>query len=1730
MQVFAVGIFPPPCIRAQDGGRLLSYGQSVPIEPGGEGSPSLILAVARPKPEPVTLGSELPSISHLHRPSSVNEATSRSDLIAKAVPASNPKLDPGFGLLALVGFETDWLQFIPSAEAKPPAASVPSDPPPPARRRARPAPENSLWWQMGQRTGTAPSLAPLKHPFLQSETIPSDASPRAATESLRTAAQTAGQGGSGTFAVSRELIPSAPREGVSRLTAEGRAPEPRIRSQTNALAILNAADPGTLRADFSVANTADKTAASVLLPSPEVLAPNAVTAVKTWTGAISNEWGENANWSPSGKPGNNDVPVFNNVFVVQPAVLANTTVAGLWMTGDIGQNVVIAGPKELQISNNTGFGIQIDNTNSFTLTINAALKVQNPQTWANNSNNLFTVGGEIDLNNRALTVSGAGSATFSGKITGSGAVTKTGSGTLTLVSTASDYDEQLTIQDGTLSISTINNSNVVGVLGKSTLAVILGGATGSTTGVLEYTGETASSTKRFTMATGGIGDFRISNAATNLTLSAVIDGGGVLAKTGPGTLTLAGTAANTLSGTTFVRDGVLQLNKTAGLNAFAGSLTVGDGNGAASSAVARWLASNQTPDGQGVTILGDGWVDLNTFAEVIGPLTMTGGRVTTDTGTLTLGGQVTGNAFTTSATISGNLALGVSNRIFDIADGAAAVDMDISAIVSGTVALTKSGAGTMVFSGANNYSGATSVNAGVLNIQSNTGLGTTAAGTTVANNATLQLQGGITVGNEALSIRGTGASGQTGALVNVSGTNSYSGPITLAAAATVSSDSGILNLTGGISGPTFGLTLAGTGTGTVSSVIGTTSGGLVKAGAGTWTLSGANTYTGSTTINTGILNIQHAAGLGDVASGTTVASGATLQLQHGTGITIGAETLNISGSGAGGQNGALVNVGGTNNYGGLLTLGAAATISSDGGILNLTNAGTITGGTFGLTLAGTSDGNITSIIGTTTGSLTKNGAGVWTLSGANTYSGNTIINAGTLRLGANDRIADASAVHVSGTGVFDLNNFSDAINSLTMTAGSVTTGGGVLTLGGDVTGSASAASASISGNLALGGDRTFSVADGAAAQDMIISAVISGAGKTVTKSGAGTLTFSGGSANTYSGATTVADGVLELNKTAGVNALGGSITVGDDTGAANSAVTRWLAANQFSTSTAVTIVADGRLDLNNFAQTIGGLTMTAGSVTTGSGTLTLGGDVVGNASAASATISGNLAFGGDRTFAIADGFAAQDMIISALISGAGNILTKSGTGTLTLSGSSGNTYNGNTFVTGGTLELNKTAGMNAFGGILTVGSGTGAADSVVVRWLASDQIIDTQGVTVRSDGWLDLNNQSERIGTLAMTAGRVTTGTGLLTLGGTVTSFASATSATISGNLNLGANRTFNIANGSAAVDMNISAAISGGFNLIKSGAGTLALSGANTYGGSTTINAGTLQLGASNALPDTSALSVSGGTLDLQSHNDTVGAVTLSGGGAIIGTGTLTSTATYTLQNGSASATLAGAGAVTKTTASTVTLTGANTLSGDVTVGAGTLILANSGSGALGAVNTVTVNAGGTLLLGADNQINNAAPVNLGGGTFAKGNFAEGGASAAGVGALTLTAAGSILDFGSSTVGVLNFANFIANGFMLTINNWTGTPETVGNGSSDRLIFASNQSSNLGSFGFTGFDGGAMQFDLGNGFFEIVPVNPIPEPSTYVGGLLTLLLLGYSQRRRLAFFKKRAPEPAEGA
>src|SRR3989441_13306741 len=147
---------------------------------------------------------------------------------------------------------------------------------------------------------------------------------------------------------------------------------------------------------------------------------------KTWTGATNTIWGTNSNWT-GGAPAAGDNAVFNSAFSNQPNLAGNASAGGIWMTGSVGQNVTISDSGfTLTLQGNTingtaGLGILVDNANAFTLTISASLKLGAAQSWTNNSGNVLTISGNVDTNNKALTINGTGNTTISSVITSSNA-------------------------------------------------------------------------------------------------------------------------------------------------------------------------------------------------------------------------------------------------------------------------------------------------------------------------------------------------------------------------------------------------------------------------------------------------------------------------------------------------------------------------------------------------------------------------------------------------------------------------------------------------------------------------------------------------------------------------------------------------------------------------------------------------------------------------------------------------------------------------------------------------------------------------------------------------------------------------------------------------------------------------------------------------------------------------------------------------------------------------------------------------------------------------------------------------------------------------------------------------------------------------------------------------------------------------------------------------------------
>ena len=263
-----------------------------------------------------------------------------------------------------------------------------------------------------------------------------------------------------------------------------------------------------------------------------------------------------------------------------------------------------------------------------------------------------------------------------------------------------------------------------------------------------------------------------------------------------------------------------------------------------------------------------------------------------------------------------------------------AIGQNAGDVIAGSGALIKQGTGALTLSRANTYSGATTISAGSVSVTNAAGLGATTAGTTVASGATLSLDN-VAIGTEGLTINGTGVGGN-GALIG-SGTAASSGTVAMGSASTI-----------GVAAGTDQLTL-----------LGVVSGGfaLTKIGAGTLISSGSNTYTGGTVISGGTLAVTANNALGTTAGGTTIASGATLDLRN---VTYGtAETLTVNG-------GTIATSTGTSSFAGNVVLGANSTVNVAG--TQLTLSGVVSGANRG---------------------IDKQNAGTLVLAGANTYTGAT---------------------------------------------------------------------------------------------------------------------------------------------------------------------------------------------------------------------------------------------------------------------------------------------------------------------------------------------------------------------------------------------------------------------------------------------------------------------------------------------------------------------------------------------------------------------------------------------------------------------------------------------------------------------------------------------------------------------------------------------------------------------
>ena len=501
-----------------------------------------------------------------------------------------------------------------------------------------------------------------------------------------------------------------------------------------------------------------KIARCIVATSITALSPLAFAASDTWKLAPgSSSWNTSTNWVAGGQPGNStttgsntDIATFNNnssQLTVNLGTSRNlggmtfdTASAGAYtITTSANQRFFFTRGSTTQMTSSVG----ASQTISGTMRIGAGISGSNNYTFLNNassSSRIFTLGPIRNDSGASTTLIFGGSNTGLNSINGTVdettgganvlAVTKQGAGTW-ILEVANTYTGGTTIDAGILGVG-------------SPTALGTGGLT-INGGAIAASGATRTLTNNVTVAGnfsfGGLGSAIVLNgtvglggstrsatlAGNSVTLGGVISNGGLTIESASGTrsLTINGAGANTYTGLTTVNGGTVTLAKTGGAIAIAGNLTINTG---ASAGTVVLGASSQIATTATATVSTGGTLDLATFNQSLTNVVLTGGTITSSTGVLT----------------------GLTNN-FDLRSGS------VSGKLGGTVGLDKSTAGTVTLTGANTFTGTTTVSAGTLEAGAAGALGNTTnlnltggtlllsnTGTTdrINNSATVTMAGG----------------------------------------------------------------------------------------------------------------------------------------------------------------------------------------------------------------------------------------------------------------------------------------------------------------------------------------------------------------------------------------------------------------------------------------------------------------------------------------------------------------------------------------------------------------------------------------------------------------------------------------------------------------------------------------------------------------------------------------------------------------------------------------------------------------------------------------------------------------------------------------------------------------------------------------------------------------------------------------------------------------------------
>ncbi len=1035
----------------------------------------------------------------------------------------------------------------------------------------------------------------------------------------------------------------------------------------------------------------------------------------TWTGGgDGSSWTGSANWSGP-TPSTTPPPGADIIFA---GTGANVSTGQDQTTGAI---TFASGATAFTIGGNTiTLGGNLTNSSSSVQTVNSALALNASRT-IDADGGAIVLGGDIALSStgalpNTLTFTGGENITVSGVISdgpaaGGGIVVDMTSPTAVVtLSGNNDFSGTATLSGG---ITNINQATALGnqnALGSNIL--IFDGGTLQLAATMEF-----GQFRNLEMLSTGI----IDTNSFDLTINGGISGSGGLTKMGDGDLTLAqvdSQIVNSYSGQTTVSNGTLTVGYAQALGDTTGSTVVENG-----ASLIVDATGNFNVTGESLTLNGSGDGGNGALHLTVGISTWDGAISLASASSI----QADAN---TSLTLGQSVSLGANNLTLNTASTSAFINID--GALAGSGDLIAGGSGVVTVTGANaGFTGDTMINGGILAIESGSSLGTGTGSLTVASGASLRFQGtsNSTVTFSSISLSGTGDASLAngGAIYNDSATTTtLAGNITLTGATTISSVLGQLNVTGDIDLGAFDLTVYNAAslvslTGDISG-----SGGISTAGSSALLLGGANSdYSGATTVINGTsLTVTSSNALGSTSGGTSVAVGGALNFKSLTGISIGAESLSVGGSGVG--SGAINNVLGNNSFAGAVSFTSATTIQATAGRLTL--SGALSGSNTPLTI----QGNGTVYFSGDTSGLTGSPPLV-------------SINSGTFASG------DMANVQVSlgtgGQGSFSMPTYSpgdinhvQTVNLLGLSFADALQSGGAVGLIMDLGAGGTSDRINVTNPSALNVAIQFYFNDAGFDTDGAYTLLntstgafpIPDLGNLTFKSNITGLsgTFSGD--NTSSVVFTASSGPAVWKNTAGNGQWSDSSNwlIG---GSATSVTPAGGSATSFNVASAATV--DTESD-----RYVGGIEFAAPSaqVTIANNTVTTYGDIVNNSSvtqqiqsnlaidedvsinAASGdlAITGDIALSADSTKRTLTISGDHDTTISGAISNGSasrSAVVKTGSGTTTWSGT--NSFTGTTTISGGTLVLDgSTAAGNAIsvesGGTLA-GSGT-AAGSVSV--------------------------------------------------------------------------------------------------------------------------------------------------------------------------------------------------------------------------------------------------------------------------------------------------------------------------------------------------------------------------------------------------------------------------------